>query len=106
MPLNFEKFLSDPTKIEISDTVSSGEWTSLYFKKHPNAKIAGENTYGMIHFGNTVYLRLPHSGLSVALCMKINELTFEVDPSTHRKDYVVDGDVVAARIRQQTKWEI
>lgn len=56
-------------------TISSGEWTALYLKKHPNAILVGENTYGMIHFGNTGRLQLPHSKLSIQLCMKINELT-------------------------------
>jgi len=27
----------------------------------------------MIHFGNTGFLRLPNSGLTVSLCMKMNE---------------------------------
>jgi hypothetical protein len=61
--------LIDPT------TVSSGEWTALYLKKHPKTKIIGENTYGMIHFGNTGYLELPNSKLAISLCMKVNEFT-------------------------------
>jgi hypothetical protein len=56
-------------------TQSSGEWTALYLKKHPNTKLVGENTYGMIHFGNSGHLQLPNSGLDITLCMKINELT-------------------------------
>lgn len=71
-PLAFKKkifVLIDPC------TVSSGEWAALYLKKHPNTVLVGENTYGMIHFGNTGNLRLPHSGLNISLCMKINEIT-------------------------------
>jgi len=56
-------------------TKSSGEWTALYLQKHPNTILVGENTYGMIHFGNSGVLRLPHSQLDITLCMKINELT-------------------------------
>ncbi len=56
-------------------TASSGEWTALYLKRHPNVVIVGENTHGMIHFGNSGLLQLPHSGLVINLCMKINELT-------------------------------
>ncbi|QLY26937.1 S41 family peptidase [Bdellovibrio sp. KM01] len=55
-------------------TASSGEWTALYLKRHPNTVIVGENTHGMIHFGNSGSLYLPQSGLSITLCMKINEL--------------------------------
>ncbi|MEK2690097.1 S41 family peptidase [Bdellovibrio sp. GT3] len=58
-----------------SETSSSGEWTALYLKRHPNTVLVGENTYGMIHFGNSGTLRLPNSQLEVTLCMKINELT-------------------------------
>ncbi|WP_210415713.1 S41 family peptidase [Bdellovibrio sp. ZAP7] len=56
-------------------TASSGEWAALYLKRHPNAVIVGENTRGMIHFGNSGLLYLPHSGLCITLCMKINDLT-------------------------------
>ncbi|WP_413577365.1 S41 family peptidase [Bdellovibrio sp. HCB290] len=58
-----------------AETSSSGEWTALYLKRHPNTVLVGENTSGMIHFGNSGTLRLPNSHLEVTLCMKINELT-------------------------------
>jgi hypothetical protein len=69
------KFDSDIFILIDPQTVSSGEWASLYLKNHPKAKIVGENTYGMIHFGNTGYLQLPNSGLIISLCMKINEIS-------------------------------
>lgn len=57
------------------ETKSSGEWATLYFKRLPNCTVIGSPTYGMIHFGNSGYLKLPSSGLEVTLCMKINRLT-------------------------------
>ncbi len=56
-----------------SNTASSGEWTALYLQQHPNTVIIGEKTAGMVHFGNSGLLRLPHSQLEITLCMKINE---------------------------------
>lgn len=58
-----------------SKTKSSGEWTALYLQKHPNTVLVGDNTYGMIHFGNSGILPLPNSRLEITLCMKINELS-------------------------------
>lgn len=69
------KFKGDIFVLIDPQTVSSGEWASIYLKKLPQTKTVGENSYGMIHFGNTGYLQLPHSGLAVSLCMKINEFT-------------------------------
>ncbi|WP_413291566.1 S41 family peptidase [Bdellovibrio sp. HCB337] len=57
-----------------AETRSSGEWTVLYLKQHPQTVVVGDNTFGMIHFGNSGQLLLPYSQLTVALCMKINEL--------------------------------
>jgi hypothetical protein len=46
---------------------SSGEAMVEYFEAHPYAKTVGDNTMGLVHFGNVGSLTLPNSQISVQM---------------------------------------
>ena len=54
------------------DTVSSGESTIDYFETNPLVKRIGENTGGLIHFGNSMLLMLKNSGVIARIATQYN----------------------------------
>ena len=49
------------------ECVSTCEYLVEYLKDHPAVTTVGENTGGLIHFGNVCPLVLPHSGITVQI---------------------------------------
>ncbi|MBT4790333.1 MAG: hypothetical protein HON90_02080 [Halobacteriovoraceae bacterium] len=67
---------------------SSCEHTLEYFEAHPKRKVFGENTAGLIHFGDTGRLILPYSGIDILISVKY--LKYKDGRFAERKGYTPD----------------
>ncbi|MDD2772878.1 MAG: S41 family peptidase [Elusimicrobiales bacterium] len=73
-PLDTQKVYNHPIYILIDKMcVSSCEAFVEYFEAHPYARTVGENTGGLVHFGNHGLILLPNSNVTVRLPVLFKE---------------------------------
>jgi len=62
------KIFQGPIRILVDrECASSCEWATMFFERHPHAKVVGENTFGAFHFDNVGMVWLRQTNLFVGI---------------------------------------